>query len=81
MTSPNTETKPKGGRYAKNSGNQPNEERRIAVKALYDAGLSVRAVAERIGVTFQAVHSMLQRMGAPMRPRGASTGNHSRHKK
>lgn len=82
MGTPKKAAKPKPmGRYAKSSGNQPNEERRVAVKALYDAGLSVRSVADRIGVTFQAVHSMLQRMGVTMRPRGSSTGSHSRHKK
>jgi transposase len=82
MATSNQQSKPKRpDRYAKSSGNQPNEERRVAVKALYDAGLSIRAISERIGVTFQAVHSMLQRMGVTMRPRGASTGGHSRHKK
>jgi len=42
-------------------------------------GLSIRQVAERMGVTFQAVQSMLARRGIPRRPRGGNTGTHSRH--
>jgi transposase len=80
MTTPSQKPK-RPDRYAKHSGNQPNDARRFAVKSMYEAGLSVRAIAERIGVTFQSVHSMLQRMGIKMRPRGASTGSHSRHRK
>ena len=71
MTTPSQKPK-RPDRYAKHSGNQPNDARRFAVKSMYEAGLSVRAIAERIGVTFQSVHSMLQRMGIKMRPRGAS---------
>jgi transposase len=51
------------------------------VKALYEAGMTIRDVAARVGTTYQAVHAMLQRMGVPIRPRGGSTGAHSRHRK
>lgn len=63
------------------TGNRPNDEKRQIVKMLYNSGLSVRQVSDRMGVSFQAVHSMLQRMGAPLRPSGGSTGGHSRRKK
>jgi hypothetical protein len=59
----------------------PNHERRAQVKALYESGLSVRQIAAQIGVTFQAVQSMLVRMGVPRRSRGGNQGPHSRHKK
>lgn len=59
----------------------PNLERREQVKTLYESGLSVRQIAAQIGVTFQAVQSMLARMGVPRRPRGGNQGPHSRHKK
>lgn len=59
----------------------PNYERRAQVKALYESGLSVRQIAAQVGVTFQAVQSMLARMGVPRRPRGGNQGPHSRHKK
>jgi hypothetical protein len=65
----------------RHAGNVPHEIRRAKVLALYQSGLSVRAVAEEVGVTFQAVHSMLQRMGVTMRPRGGNMGGHSRHRK
>lgn len=63
------------------AGNRPHEIRRAKVRALYRSGLSLRAVAEQVGVTFQAVHRMLERMGEPMRKRGGSMGSHSRHRK
>lgn len=59
----------------------PNHERRAQVKALYESGLSVRQISAQVGVTFQAVQSMLARMGVPRRPRGGNQGPHSRHKK
>lgn len=71
-------TKPK--RFA-HTGRRPNEERRQAVATLYQSGLSIHAVAELIGVSPQAVHSMLQRMGVQLRPRGGNQGSHSRHRK
>jgi transposase len=71
--------KPKA--YADHTGNVPNAERRHTVIVLYESGLSIRAVAARIGVTFQAVHRMLHRAGVPMRPRGHNVGHHSRHRK
>jgi transposase len=55
-------------------------EKREMVERLYvTEGLSIRQVAERMGVTFQAVQSMLARRGIPRRPRGGNTGTHSRH--
>ncbi len=63
------------------TGPHPNKARRTAVKALYEAGMTIRDVAARVGTTYQAVHAMLQRMGVPIRPRGGSTGAHSRHRK
>ena len=72
---------PNKSSYARHAGNMPNEERRHTVRVLYESGLSIRAVAERIGVSFQAVHSLLRRSGVALRPRGCSVGSHSRHKK
>jgi transposase len=63
------------------TGRHPNEERREMVKRLYLAGLSIRDVADKVGVTFQAVQAMLDRMDVPRRPRGGNTGGHSRHKR
>lgn len=63
------------------TGNKPNDERRNQVRDLYLSGLTVRAVADKVGVTFQAVQSMLTRMGVPRRPRGGNTGSHSRRRK
>ena len=56
----------------------PNHERRAQVLALYDQGLSLRAIAKQIGCSHQAVHVMLVRMGVPRRPRGGNQGSHSR---
>ncbi len=67
--------------YFPNTGNKPNEEKRQIVRMLYNTGLSTRQVAERMGVTFQAVHSMLRRSGVQLRGHGGSTGSHSRRKK
>lgn len=63
------------------TGRRPNEDRRQAVLALYESGMSISAVSEIMGVTPQAVHSMLQRMGAPRRPQGGNRGSHSRHRR
>ena len=78
-----TEEKEKVARflYFPNTGNKPNDEKRQIVRMLYNSGLSVRDVSARMGVTFQAVHSMLVRMGVRRRPVGGSTGSHSRRKK
>jgi hypothetical protein len=67
--------------YARHVGNTPNEARRHTVRVLYESGLSLRMVADRIGVTYQAVHALLQRSGVVLRPRGCNVGTHSRHKK
>lgn len=63
------------------TGNQPNEARRTAVASLYQTGMSLRDVATVIGVSYQAVHSMLQRANVPLRGRGGNQGSHSRHRK
>lgn len=65
----------------KHTGNTPNDERRQRVADLYLSGLTVREVAREVGVTFQAVHSMLVRMGIGLRPRGGNQGAHSRHRR
>ena len=62
-------------------GSQPDEKRRATIARLYRAGLSLSQIGHEMGVTKQAVHSMLQRMGVTLRPRGGSQGRHSRHKK
>jgi hypothetical protein len=67
--------------YARHVGNTPNDARRHTVRVLYESGLSLRMVADRIGVTYQAVHALLQRSGVVLRPRGCNVGTHSRHKK
>lgn len=66
---------------SRHAGNAPHDIRRAKVAALYRSGLSIRAVAGEVGVTFQAVHSMLRRMGVKLRGRGGNTGSHSRHRK
>ena len=72
---------PSARAYARHVGNTPNEARRHTVRVLYESGLSLRMVADRIGVTYQAVHALLQRSGVVLRPRGCNVGTHSRHKK
>jgi DNA invertase Pin-like site-specific DNA recombinase len=67
--------------YFPHTGNKPNEEKREIVRMLYNSGLPMRAVADRMGVSFQAVHSMLHRMGMTVRGHGGMTGSHSRKKK
>lgn len=62
------------------TGRLPNAARRDAVRAMYEAGMSIRTIAVRVGTTYQAVHSLLQRMGVTLRPRGGNTGSHSRRK-
>ena len=56
-----------------------NIERRAQVLALYEQGLSLRAVARELGCTHQAVHDLLKRMGVSRRPPGGNQGSHSRH--
>lgn len=63
------------------TGRKPNEDRRQAVASMYEGGMSLRAIAALVGVTAQAVQSMLDRMGVPRRPPGGNTGSHSRHRK
>lgn len=72
---------PKKYFYFRHTGNKPNEEKRDVAKMLYLSGLSIRQVAEEMGVTFQATHGMLQRSGVKLRGKGGMTGGHSRQKK
>ena len=65
----------------KSMGNKPNLQRRSDAARLYLEGLTLRQVAVKLGITYQAVHALLKRGGVPLRPRGGSTGAHSRHKK
>lgn len=62
-------------------GPKPNKERRALVASMYRAGMSVRQIAAECGVTFQAVHGMLHRIGMTMRKPGGNQGSHSRHRK
>jgi len=41
----------------------------------------MRVVADRMGVSFQAVHSMLHRMGLPVRGHGGMVGSRRKKKK
>ncbi len=63
------------------TGNQPNDARRIGVIAMYEAGMSLRQIGTRLGISFQAVHAMLLRAGVQMRGKGGNTGSHSRHRR
>jgi hypothetical protein len=56
-------------------------ERRRQIKRLYATGLTLRQIAAAYGVTYQAVHSMLERMGVQRRPRGGNQGSHSRRRR
>lgn len=56
-------------------------ERRALVVSLYQSGHTTRQIAERLGISYQAVHQMLQRLEIPLRPRGGNMGSHSRHRK
>jgi predicted DNA-binding protein YlxM (UPF0122 family) len=51
------------------------------MKALYAKGFTLRQIAERLGLTHQAVHQKLTAAGVAMRPRGGNTGGHSRHRR
>jgi hypothetical protein len=42
------------------------------VKMKYNAGESVRGIAEDIGRSYGFVHRLLEEAGAPLRPRGGS---------
>lgn len=37
----------------KHTGRNPNEARREAVRAMYEAGMSIRTIALRVGTTYQ----------------------------
>jgi predicted DNA-binding protein YlxM (UPF0122 family) len=51
------------------------------MKAMYAKGMTLRAIAERMNMTHQAVHQALTQAGVAMRPRGGNTGGHSRHRR
>lgn len=53
--------------------------RRRQAVMLYRDGLTLRAIAEKMGVSHQAVHKLLVKAGVERRPRGGNTGSHSRH--
>jgi transposase len=72
---------PKEYHYLPHTGNKPNEEKREIASMLYNSGLSLRAVAEKMGVTFQAVYGLLKRSNVRLRGRGGHQGSHSRRKK
>jgi hypothetical protein len=55
-------------------GRRINEERRKEVTELYSTGLSQQAVADKLGVSRQAVQMLLKRLGVPVRPRGGANG-------
>jgi transposase len=59
----------------------PDLVKREEVATLYASGMSIRQIAEKLGKSFQAIQSMLVRMGIPRRPRGGNQGPHSRHRK
>lgn len=63
------------------TGNKPDLEKRAEAVRLYQTGLSLRQVGLLMGITFQAVHSLLTRSGIPLRKRGGNQGAHSRRKK
>ena len=54
-------------------------ERRAACVALYREGLTMHQIAERIGISRQAVHLHLKMANEPRRPRGGNTHGGSRH--
>jgi hypothetical protein len=59
-----------------------NLQKRNRVRALYeDEGMSIRHIAAELGVTFQAVQSLLARMGVPRRPPGGNTGSHGHRRR
>jgi DNA-directed RNA polymerase specialized sigma24 family protein len=58
---------------------QPDKRRAIMVR-LYERGLTLRQIADKMGVSYQAVHQTLTRAGVQFRPRGGNTGAHSRHR-
>ena len=58
-------------------------ERRLdpaQVVALYAEGHSLAALAERFGVSKEAIRKAVQREGVPLRKRGGNQGPHSRHR-
>ena len=54
-------------------------ERRAACVALYREGLTMNQIAERVGISRQAVHLHLKMADEPRRPRGGNTHGGSRH--
>ncbi len=56
-------------------------ERKSMIASLYIQGWTTRQIAAKVGISYQAVHAMLQRLNIPLRPRGGNMGSHSRRKK
>jgi transposase len=54
--------------------------RRAHAQELYAQGYSLRQIAVRMGITYQAVHYLLKVQSVALRPRGGNQGAHSRHK-
>lgn len=52
-----------------------------AVEAQYREGYHLRVIAEEYGVSKELIRKILIARGVPMRGRGGSQGNHSRHRK
>jgi DNA invertase Pin-like site-specific DNA recombinase len=71
---------------ARKNGSYPSQRRaaqsarRQHAQELYATGLSLRQVAVRMNITYQAVHALLKRSGVTLRLRGGNQGAHSRHK-
>ena len=56
------------------------ETRREQMVRLYEAGLTLRQIADQMQCSHQAVHQALKSAGVELRPRGGNTGPHSRHR-
>lgn len=52
----------------------------VAVADLYRDGHSLAVIAERFGVSKEAVRQCLHRAKVPLRKRGGNQGPHSRHR-
>lgn len=60
---------------------KPDIARREEAARLYKQGLSLRQVAEIMGITHQGVVYLLEAAGVERRSRGGNTGSHSRHRR
>jgi len=62
-------------------GGVPDLARRDLISTMYKEGYTIRRIAEDLGISYQAVHAMLKRIGVELRPRGGNFGSHSRHRR